>query len=179
MKNRTNIQIEHETLEEIKKEKNERETYDDVINRLLKNKKWQETEKMELYLGEFLDRLSILLHKSQKIGPEAYPEFIRYIQYFLLKIPEDNFGALMRSFRKLYYINGEIWKLESDIRLNKEKKLGLQETGRRAIKIRELNNRRLLEQNKVISMFGGYENVNPRYWEKLKKEAMDLKVDKK
>ena len=107
MEKRTNIQIEHETLEDIKKEKEGRETYDDVITRLLRDKKWQETEKMEMYLGEFIDRLAILLHKSQKIGPESYPEFIRYVQYLLLKVPEGKFDVLIRSFRKIYYINGE------------------------------------------------------------------------
>lgn len=178
MKKRTNIQIEHETLENIKKEKINKETYDDVINRLLKDKKWQQTEKMEMYLGEYVDRLSILLHKSQKIGPSSYPEFVRYVQYFLLKVPEENLGNLIRYFRELYYINGEIWKLESDIRLNKEKKLGLEEVGRRAIKIRNWNNKRLLVQNKIISIFGGYKNVNLQYWEKLKKEANSFKVNK-
>jgi len=40
MKNRTTIQIEHDTLEDLKKERiTSRETYDEIINRLMKNNK--------------------------------------------------------------------------------------------------------------------------------------------
>ena len=170
MKKRTNIQIEHETLEKVKKEKIGKETYDNTINRLIKDKKWQQTDKMEMYLGEFLDRLSILLHKAQKIGPESYPEFVKRIEYLLLKVPDENFSEIVKTFRELYYINGEMWKLESDIRLNQEKDLGLPEVGRRAILIREWNNKRIITQNKAIKLFGGFENPNPKYWASLQRK---------
>ena len=61
---------------------------------------------MELNLGEFLDKLSILLHKSQKIGSESYPEFVKYAEEFLLKVPQENFEKIIKSLRELYKING-------------------------------------------------------------------------
>ena len=114
---------------------------------------------MELNMGEFLDKLSISLHKAQKIGSESYPEFIRYAEELLLKIPLENFEEIIKSLRELYEINGEIWKLESDIRKGKEEELGLEEVGRRALAIRNWNNKRIGVQNNLINKFGGFRNI--------------------
>jgi len=117
----------------------------------------------EMYIGEFLDRLSIQLHKVQKIGSESYPEFVKYIEEFLLEIPSENFEEIIKGFRELYKFNGEIWKLESDIRKGKEKELGLEEVGRRALKIRDWNNKRIAVQNKLIEKFGGFKNIKKNH----------------
>lgn len=43
MKQRTNIQIEHKTLEKLKKQRiTKRETYDEIINRLMKKNNKEE-----------------------------------------------------------------------------------------------------------------------------------------
>ena len=110
-------------------------------------------------LGEYLDRLSIQLHKVQKIGEECYPEFIHLIQELLLKTHLNNFEEIMKGIRNLYYLNGEIWKLESDLRKGKEDELGFEEVGRRAIQIREWNNKRIAEQNRINDLFGGFKNI--------------------
>jgi len=127
---------------------------------------------MKQNLGEFLDRTSILLHKVQKIGEKSYPEFIKYAEELLLELPEENFTEVIRGFRRLYNINGKIWELEYNIRMGEEKTLGYEEVGRRAIKIRNLNNERLKIQNEMIENFGGYRNPNVEYWqeEKLKRK---------
>lgn len=114
---------------------------------------------IKLNIGEFLDRMSISVHKTQKIGKECYPEFLRFCEELLLNIPIEKFEEIIKGFRQLYFVNGEIWKLESDLRKGKEKKLGLSEVGRRAIKIREWNKKRVTEQNRLIRLFGGYENI--------------------
>lgn len=123
---------------------------------------------MKQNIGEFLDRTSILLHKCQKIGELSYPEFIRYVEELLLELPEENFPEMIRIFRKLYEINGKMWKLEFDIRMGKEKVLGLEEIGERALQIRHLNNERIETQNEIIKKFGGYTNPNVGYWKKEK-----------
>ena len=71
----------------------------------------------------------------------------------------DEFTALAEEISKtdelvdfvqeLYIVNGMIWDLESDIRKGKEGELGLEEVGRRAITIRELNGKRVAIKNKV------------------------------
>ena len=125
---------------------------------------------MKQNIGEFLDRISILLHKAQKIGGESYPEFIKYAEELLLDLPEENFAEIIKTFRRLYKVNGEIWKLEFDIRMFKEDKIGIVECGKRAIKIRKLNNKRLEIQNEIIKKLGGYENPNVEYWKKEKEK---------
>lgn len=114
---------------------------------------------MEMNLGEFLDRMSIVIHKAQKIGSESYPEFIKFCEEFLLETPTKNFEEIIKALRELYEINGEIWKLESDIRKGKEKELGLQEVGRRALAIRDWNSKRVAVQNKIAKKFGGFKNI--------------------
>ena len=160
MKKRTNIQIEHSTLEKMKKIRiTKEETYDEVLNRLIREGKWTKTNKMQMYLGEFVDRCSIHLHKAQKIGIKAYPEFIRYIEEFLLEVPINKFDEIIKSFRNLYRINGEIWNLESTIRQGKEGKIRIDEIGKRALEIRDWNNKRIAEQNRLVDLFGGYKNI--------------------
>lgn len=125
---------------------------------------------MQMTRGEFVDRLSILLHKTQKIKEPAYPEFIKFAEELLLDIPEDELLVIIRGIRNSYKINGKIWALESDIRLNKEKSLGLKEVGRRAIEIRNINNERIQAQNEINNILGGYKNPNLEYWKNLKKK---------
>lgn len=114
---------------------------------------------MIMTIGEFIDRLSILTHKVQKVGEESYPEFIKYVEELLLDTPIEGFEEVIKCFRKLYQINGEIWKKESDIRKGKENELGLEEVGKRALAIRDQNNKRIAEQNRIIGIFGGFKNI--------------------
>ncbi len=65
-------------------------------------------------------------------------------------------GWIQEFVDKLKLANGQIWDLESDIRKGKEGELGLEEVGRRAIKIREINNIRILIKNKVAQYFGEF-----------------------
>jgi hypothetical protein len=52
-----------------------------------------------------------------------------------------------------------IWSLESDLRKGKEGKMTLREVGKRAIAIRNLNNKRVAEQNRLVEIFGGFKNI--------------------
>ncbi len=110
-------------------------------------------------IGEFLDKLSIQLHKAQKIGPESYPEFVKLCEELLLKTPVENFEEIIKGIRELYRINGEIWALESSLRQGKEKELGLKVIGERAIMIRNINSKRVAEQNRLIEICGGFKNI--------------------
>ena len=57
---------------------------------------------------------------------------------------------------KLYLVNGQIWDLESAIRQGKEGELGLEEVGRRALQIRDLNGIRIIIKNEVAKRFGEF-----------------------
>ena len=108
---------------------------------------------MEMTKGEFIDRLSILTLKEQKIGSDCFFEFIKYAEDVLYNFPADKIQIAVISLRRLYEINGEIWKLESDIRKGKEEELGLEEVGRRALQIRDWNNKRIAVQNEINKYF--------------------------
>ena len=63
---------------------------------------------------------------------------------------------------ELYEINGKIWDLEADVRLDKEEELGLEEVGRRAIEIRQLNRVRVGIKGKITEKVGvGHKAVKP------------------
>lgn len=68
----------------------------------------------------------------------------------------DERGRHEDLIEELYTINGKIWDLESDIRKGKDGELGLEEIGRRAIAIRELNNVRIFQKNVVAQRFGEF-----------------------
>ena len=110
-------------------------------------------------IGEFVDRISIQLHKIEKIGEESYPEFVHLTEELLLKTSVEGFEEVIKSIRTLYKINGEIWKLESGLRQGKENEIGLEKIGQIAISVRNWNNKRIAEQNRLIDIFGGFKNI--------------------
>lgn len=164
MKERSNLQIEHSTLMKLKGvKKSESETYDELFNRLLEERRWEKNTPRQFYLGEFIDRFSILLLKAQRIGPECYPEFIAFAEDFLLNTPIKDFDEIMKSFRELYQINSEIWSRESGLRKGEEDKIGLEKLGKLAVEIRNWNNKRIAEQNRLIKLFGGFPNIKKNH----------------
>lgn len=100
---------------------------------------------MEMPIGDIIDRYSICKLKAERLlidnktemnclwkEIELHPEIYDYVE-------------------KLYDINGKIWDLEADIRQGNEEILGLEEVGRRAIKIRNLNGIRVQYKNEINS----------------------------
>lgn len=103
---------------------------------------------MKMPLSEIIDRYSILLLKHERLVSE---DLSREIDLYKKEI---NFDTMKIYIDELYEINGKIWDLESDIRKGKENLLGLEEVGRRAIAIRELNKQRVSVKNKIVKLTG-------------------------
>jgi len=115
---------------------------------------------MEMPLPEVLDRLSILKLKIERIGEPHLKDELNAYQEAINEF--RNKKTLIRDewLNKLYIINGKIWDLESDIRKGREGELGLEEVGRRAIAIRELNKQRVLIKNQIVQETGiGFKDV--------------------
>ena len=74
----------------------------------------------------------------------------------VLKAEIDKRGLVQQFIDELKEANGNIWDLESDIRKGKGGELGLEEVGRRALKIRQLNNLRIVVKNEVANHFGEF-----------------------
>lgn len=109
---------------------------------------------MKMPISEIADRYSIALLKHERAGADNTTE-IHTLHKELIQYE----GAL--SFvTKLKDVNGKIWDLESDIRKGKEAVLGLEEVGRRAIAIRELNKIRVGYKNDMVKIYGeGFEDI--------------------
>lgn len=115
---------------------------------------------MEMPLPEVLDRMSILKLKIERIGePHLVLEMSEY-EKALEDFEKRGIKIDPNWVNELYEINGKIWDLESDIRKGKEFELGLEEVGRRAIAIRELNKRRISVKNQIVEKTGlGFKDV--------------------
>jgi hypothetical protein len=58
-------------------------------------------------------------------------------------------GLVNSELTQLYAIHDQIWELESELKSGQENKLSLEEIGRRAINIRNWNNKRIALKNSI------------------------------
>ena len=107
---------------------------------------------MEMPLPEVLDRFTIVRLKVERIGePQILDEYNALKQAIE---DEKKHGTLIKEdwLQRLYDLNAKIWDLEHDIRRGKEGELGLEEVGRRALAIRDLNKQRVGIKNEVAQV---------------------------
>jgi hypothetical protein len=114
---------------------------------------------MKMPIGEILDRYSIAILKKERASAENQQE-IEDLTQEIDSYKQTHEEFINDKIDKLIEINGMIWDLESDIRKGREGELGLEEVGRRAIKIREFNKIRVGYKNDVVEVFGeGYKDI--------------------
>jgi len=105
-------------------------------------------------ISEIADRYTICRLKSERTNEDMSTELKIYINEI------TKHSEIWQGIETLYEINGKIWDLESDIRQGREGELGLEEVGRRAIAIRELNKKRVLIKNSIVGMTGhGFKDI--------------------
>jgi hypothetical protein len=104
---------------------------------------------MEMPLADIADRLSILFLKFAH-GMDVKDEMIMYSNEYKIHDHSEDFYELLK-------VNSEIWNLEADIRKGKEGEFTLEEIGRRAIEIRNLNRVRVDIKNKIAKSVGQFE----------------------
>jgi NDP-sugar pyrophosphorylase family protein len=115
---------------------------------------------MEMPLAEVIDRYTIAKLKSERIGEPHTFEEVKALQEAIKNYKDKGFEVKNEWLSELYRINGEGWDIESDIRQGKEDLLGLEEVGRRAIKMRENNKRRVTIKNQIADLTGsGFKDV--------------------
>ena len=104
---------------------------------------------------ELCDRLTIAQLKMARLPDEEInkKELQAQINYYSLGIdPFDE--ELRRLIFELHIINGKMWDAEYDIRKGLDAALGLEEIGRRALAIRNLNRDRIAVKNKITDLVG-------------------------
>lgn len=105
-------------------------------------------------ISEIADRYSIAILKKERADANNSDEIT------ILYSELVQYTGIQNYISKLIEINGKIWDLESDIRKGKEEELGLEEVGRRAIRIRELNKIRVGYKNDMVKEYGeGFEDI--------------------
>ena len=100
--------------------------------------------------GEFFDRLTIVIRKAEFSDKYKAKMFDMLVKIEGVKID----GQLLMLICTLKTANVDIWNLESEIRGGQEGKLGFEEVGRRSIKIREYNTKRISLINAISSIMG-------------------------
>jgi len=109
--------------------------------------KLKDPKRMKISIGDVVDRYSICKLKYERAQIDNTQE-----TYSLLN--EMSFYKGLETYvDKLYEINGLCWDMESDIRSGNEDDLGLEEVGRRALKLRDLNSVRVSVKNELNSKF--------------------------
>jgi predicted RNA-binding protein with TRAM domain len=98
-------------------------------------------------LPDLLDKISILQLKVERIQEDSCKQELAYL---MQQLPEYGFAEAEEFINRLRSVNGRIWDMESDIRKGKEHELGLEEVGRRALGIRNLNKFRIRIKNEIV-----------------------------
>lgn len=108
-------------------------------------------------LSEMADRLTILKLKVERLPQDntistQYGLFIAEVDKIIQRFDQEMQDALQKEIGFLYNCNSKIWRLEFDIRNGKLGKHDLEEIGRRAIAIREINAERLSCKNRISEL---------------------------
>ena len=93
---------------------------------------------------ELVDRLAIAEVKFQRTGANN-EELIWYKDQALY----INLEEIANEYEDLKRIHNEIWNLEAELKTGREAELALEEIGRRAIAIRDHNNKRVALKNLI------------------------------
>lgn len=102
---------------------------------------------MKMAISEIADRLSIAILKHHRTDTDMTEEISLYRNELI------NYDGIEKFIELLIDINGKIWNLEADIRLGKESILGLEEVGKRALLIRDLNKIRVGYKNQLVELY--------------------------
>jgi hypothetical protein len=104
---------------------------------------------------ELADRLTIAQLKKERLSDLEVDKdgLQKQIQYYEEGIDSDNV-QLRELILDLQDINAQMWDAEYDIRKGLDEDLGLNEIGRRALRIRDLNRIRVTIKNKITELVG-------------------------
>lgn len=100
-------------------------------------------------IGEFIDRLVISRIKADKLGVMT-----NEILWYETKAKELDLSTVEEEIEQLKQAHLRIWEMEKLLKSGLEDQLPLDEIGRRAIKIRNLNSERIVIKNTLSKKLG-------------------------
>lgn len=98
---------------------------------------------------ELVDRYSIAKLKSQKTGTNQLE-----IEFYQQQLCKYDLALIEQDLNDLYQIHNQIWNLEAELKSGRDSDLSLEEIGRRALAIRDLNNKRIKLKNIMADKLG-------------------------
>ena len=113
-------------------------------------------------LSEILDRYTITKLKSERTDEDVSNELRTYKREIDSSNYVDRSNQIASFIDRLYEINGELWDTEGDIRKGVE--MPLEEIGRLALKVRDLNCKRNEIKAEVVDVFSeGFKEIKINY----------------
>lgn len=106
---------------------------------------------------ELIDRLCIARVKFERTSGGNQDELDWYearYQELIADLSPDQLAQLQNDIAEITKIHNKIWDLEWQLKSGVEHLLELDEIGRRAIAIRDWNNRRITYKNSIAALFG-------------------------
>ena len=111
---------------------------------------------MKMPLSEIIDRYTITLLKSERTDEDVSEELAAYNK----ELPDTDIAHTF--INRMYEINGKIWETEGDIRKGVD--MPLDEVGRLAIRVRELNQIRNGIKGEIVDEFAeGFKEIKVNY----------------
>jgi len=109
--------------------------------------------KIDMSLGDAIDRVTILIRKIQFGEDAAYKEFEHLIQA-IDKLGVKMSGALLAAIIRVAYNNFEVWNRENAFRRGDD--MDAEAVKRMMIEVRDFNSRRVFNKNEInrISQMG-------------------------
>jgi hypothetical protein len=93
---------------------------------------------------ELIDRLAIAEVKFKRTGANE-----EELTYYMNQAIHFDLTDVIELYADLIKIHNQIWDLESELKTGREAELPLEEIGRRAIAIRDHNNKRIAIKNAI------------------------------
>ena len=104
---------------------------------------------MKFPIIELIDRLSIAEVKQNMTNDNDIE-----LEFYQQQCQDLDWNAINDFYAQLLQVHSEIWQLESKLRQGRDDELGLEEIGRRAIKIRDYNNKKTAIRNRIADILG-------------------------
>jgi hypothetical protein len=117
---------------------------------------------MKMPLSEILDRYTITKLKSERTNEDVSNELRTYKKEIENPDYSEKSIEIASFIDRLYGINGELWDTEKDIRKGVD--MPLEEVGRLALKVRDLNRKRNEIKAEVVDTFAeGFKEIQINY----------------
>ena len=109
---------------------------------------------MKTPLPELIDRYTIAKLKAKRLGDEhSRKEFHEY-KKAMADAKKNGVRIERKWVERLYSINRQMWDNGHEIRCGRGSNLGLEEIGRRYLKTRDLNKKRIAVKNEIARETG-------------------------